>query len=297
MLTIDSELQELIPPLTAEEYRLLEENILAEGCRDALVVWDNTIIDGHNRYKICNQYGVEFNTVAKVFDDIEHAKDWIDMNQLGRRNLTPDQMRLLRGRRYNRQKKTYSEAGALKSRDHNDPGRTADKLAKEHGVSSPTIKRDGRLYAEIEELKPQFPEEVKKVLSGQAPIKSVFDAKRASEKIEASWTEDELKRKQKVIDGETVVANIYKDIKLIDWAKEEGLYQRIDRATKWGNPFEIPDDGDREEVCVSYTIYYGLKKSLHSKVDELKGAVLGCHCYPAQCHGDYLAGVANNENR
>ena len=58
--------------------------------------------------------------------------------------LTPDQMSLLRGRRYNRAKKTYSEAGALKSRDQIDPGRTADRLAKEHGISAATIKRDGK---------------------------------------------------------------------------------------------------------------------------------------------------------
>jgi 16S rRNA G966 N2-methylase RsmD len=88
VLRIDEELHDLIPPLTAEEYRQLEENIIAEGCRDALVVWNDTIIDGHNRYEICTQHGIEFNTVGKEFENKDVAKVWIIDNQKGRRNLT-----------------------------------------------------------------------------------------------------------------------------------------------------------------------------------------------------------------
>ncbi|MDW7730685.1 MAG: hypothetical protein SCJ94_11910 [Bacillota bacterium] len=73
-------------------------------------------------------------------------------NDPGRRNLTPDQMRLLRGRRYNRVKMTKAEAGAIGggSKDQNDTClNTAQKLSKEHGVSAPTIKRDGKFYEEV----------------------------------------------------------------------------------------------------------------------------------------------------
>jgi N6-adenosine-specific RNA methylase IME4 len=168
VLRVDEELQELIPPLTAEEYRQLEENIIKEGCRDALVVWNDTILDGHNRYEICTQHGVEFQTVDKNFTDKEQAKDWIDMNQLGRRNLTPDQMRLLRGRRYNRQKRPQGGTGANQymQKDQNDLSATADKLAKEHGVSAPTIKRDGKFYEEVEQLKEQYPDKIKEIFDG-----------------------------------------------------------------------------------------------------------------------------------
>jgi len=69
--------------------------------------------------------------------------DWIDANQLGRRNLTPDQMSLLRGRRYNRAK--GKQGGDHRSKYQNDTLiDTAARLAKEHGVSAPTIKRDGQ---------------------------------------------------------------------------------------------------------------------------------------------------------
>ena len=47
-LIIDPEFKELIPPLTAEEYSGLEQSIIAEGCREPIITWDNIIIDGHN---------------------------------------------------------------------------------------------------------------------------------------------------------------------------------------------------------------------------------------------------------
>ena len=62
-MKIDAEFQSLIPPLTYEEKKMLEESILSEGCRDAIVVWNDTIIDGHNRYEICKKHGIHFETV------------------------------------------------------------------------------------------------------------------------------------------------------------------------------------------------------------------------------------------
>ena len=87
-ISIDTEFKNLIPPLTAEEYAGLEESIVKEGCRDAIVLWGETIIDGHNRYEICTKHGVDFRTVQKDFDDRNAAKLWMMQNQLARRNLT-----------------------------------------------------------------------------------------------------------------------------------------------------------------------------------------------------------------
>ncbi len=87
-LRIDSELKKLIPPLTLEEYKQLEENIIAEGCRDALVVWGGVIVDGHNRYEICKKNGIEFKKMDKQFESMDAVKVWIINNQKGRRNLT-----------------------------------------------------------------------------------------------------------------------------------------------------------------------------------------------------------------
>ena len=104
-LRINEQLRKWITPLTNDEYSNLEKSILAEGCRDALLVWGDTIIDGHNRFEICSRHGIKFITKEMRFENIEDVKDWIDFNQLSRRNLTDSQRELIIGRRYNREKK------------------------------------------------------------------------------------------------------------------------------------------------------------------------------------------------
>ena len=86
-MIIDNEFRSLIPPLTDEEYEGLKASILAEGCRDALVLWGDTLIDGHNRYQICTEYGIPYRTVQKDFADRDEAMLWMMQNQLSRRNL------------------------------------------------------------------------------------------------------------------------------------------------------------------------------------------------------------------
>ncbi len=174
-LRIDLEFASLIPPLTPDELTQLEKNILADGCRDALIIWEdkNIILDGHNRYRICNQHEIKFKTTALDMANREAAADWIDANQLGRRNLTPEAASLLRGRRYNRTKKTAHDGGKGKSRsgDQNDTHlpSTAASIADQHGVSEPTIKRDGQFAAAVEKLKPTVPDIEKRVMTGNVP--------------------------------------------------------------------------------------------------------------------------------
>ena len=86
-MKIDKEFAGLIPPLTEAEYKGLETSILSEGCRDALVVWNDTLVDGHNRYRICTEHNIAYKTVSKEFDDRDAAMLWMMNNQLGRRNL------------------------------------------------------------------------------------------------------------------------------------------------------------------------------------------------------------------
>ena len=86
-MIIDKEFADLIPPLTEEEYRGLEASIIAEGCRDALIVWKDILVDGHNRFKICTEHGIAFQVLQKEFSDRDAVKLWMLGNQLGRRNL------------------------------------------------------------------------------------------------------------------------------------------------------------------------------------------------------------------
>ena len=90
-LRIDPEFEEKIPPLTEDEFLLLEQNIVADGeVLDPLIIWNDTILDGHNRYRILKKHPeIPFKTYPKDFSDKYAAIAWICNNQLGRRNLTP----------------------------------------------------------------------------------------------------------------------------------------------------------------------------------------------------------------
>jgi DNA modification methylase len=87
-LNINNELKDLIPPLSQSEYSTLEQSIIDEGCRDKILTWNDTIIDGHNRYEICNRHKIPFATEDRDFDSIEDVKIWMIDNQKGRRNLS-----------------------------------------------------------------------------------------------------------------------------------------------------------------------------------------------------------------
>mgnify|MGYP002813614194 CR=1 FL=1 len=52
-LIINQDFKNLLFPLSTDEYKTLTDSIVTEGCRDSIVVWNNIIIDGHNRYNIC----------------------------------------------------------------------------------------------------------------------------------------------------------------------------------------------------------------------------------------------------
>lgn len=87
-MIIDPKLKKYIRPLSKNEYQALESSILADGCRDALVVWGGVLVDGHNRYEICTKHKIEFETVEMDFKNVDEVKEWMLLNQLGRRNLS-----------------------------------------------------------------------------------------------------------------------------------------------------------------------------------------------------------------
>lgn len=84
---IDPEFEALIPPLSEDERAGLEESIKARGCRVPLDVWDGVLVDGHNRFKICTEHGIPFETKPIEFEDRRAARMWIIRNQFDRRNL------------------------------------------------------------------------------------------------------------------------------------------------------------------------------------------------------------------
>ena len=149
-MIIDEQFRTLIPPLTDDEFSRLEESILKDGIRDKLVVWGETLIDGHNRYRIATKHGLAYETVQKDFESREHALNWIISNQLGRRNLNPNQIAYLRGKRYETEKvisafkgNQYVDSGGLPNANHrNNQPKTSEVLGSEYGVHKSTIIRN-----------------------------------------------------------------------------------------------------------------------------------------------------------
>ena len=95
-ITINEDLRAYIDPLTEEEYAALERSLLAEGCRDALVLWGDLLVDGHNRYSICQKHGIPFQTVQnQAFQSIDDVHLWMIDNHLGRRSVSDFQRGIL----------------------------------------------------------------------------------------------------------------------------------------------------------------------------------------------------------
>jgi len=135
-LTVKPQFKSLISPLSDDEFNQLEENILAHGCRDAIKHWKGIIIDGHNRYAICQKHNLPYQSVNLRFTSNQDATVWIIANQLGRRNLT-DASRI---------KLALKKANLLRDRARNNRGQTGNEsihllkiAAKEAGVSTETV--------------------------------------------------------------------------------------------------------------------------------------------------------------
>lgn len=178
-LKIDSEFAELIPAPDAEELKWLEESIKKEGCTDPLIVWNGTIIDGHNRYNICTRLGIPFSYQEKEdLSDRNEVKAWIIERQLSRRNLTKYQKSKL-ALKYEpllkeQAKERQSEAGRNKlpqiSAEAPDKRETRNKVADLAGVSRDTIARVKKIEAVADE------ETKQKLESGQLSINKAYNS-------------------------------------------------------------------------------------------------------------------------
>jgi hypothetical protein len=175
-IVIREEFKSLIPPLTADEFQQLEANILAEGVRDPLVLWQDgeelVLIDGHNRFTICTTHALKFQHKILSFASEDDAKKWMVTNQLGRRNLSPEQQSYLRGLRY-LQEKSQGQRTDLTSGQNvkkSEGETTAAKLGAEFNVSERTIVRDGEFVKGIDKLEEEMPGQRLEILSGKSPL-------------------------------------------------------------------------------------------------------------------------------
>ena len=187
-LTIAPEFKGKIPPLREEELKQLEENILADGVIiNPLIVWDDMIVDGHNRYRILQKHPeIQFTTYEKEFPDRYAAIAWICKNQLGRRNLTPQQFKYLVGQRYEAEKQSKGiefQGNQYTSQDRsglgqNDPDQkshgTRSRIAKETQTSDSYVRRAAHFAKGVDAADETEPGIKQEILSGS--IKSTEKA-------------------------------------------------------------------------------------------------------------------------
>lgn len=176
--------QALCPKLSDEEFRLLEESIIDEGCRDPLVVWQcgqkALIVDGHTRYAICTKYRIPFKTRLLKLESRQAAMGWAARNQLGRRNATEEQKSYLRGKLYRETK--GEQGGDRKSNCQNGTliGDTAEKIAEETGVSPRTVHRDESFSESVDALSEKSETLKHAALQGEIPKSAVVALASAS---------------------------------------------------------------------------------------------------------------------
>jgi len=271
-IIVDPEFEFLLPLLDKETYALLEQNILANGCRDALVTWGNVLVDGHNRLRICRMHDIPFKTVSMNFDSRSAAIIWIIGNQVSRRNLLPIQLSHFRGLHYQADKKImtnpegknqFKEVGRHYD-DQPKMRRTVERLSEQYKVSPKTIERDAKVAQAIDAIGEISPEAKRKILSGDAVLdKKVLQELSSKPKQEltelAAEIQDDTYTARKL---EAKAAAKQKDSADILFGKMRSVDTAIDKFTE-AFVSELPK-------VIRSADKVGLRIALRSSIDQLE---------------------------
>jgi N6-adenosine-specific RNA methylase IME4 len=223
-MKILQELESLIPPLSNEEFKQLERNILEEGIREPLITWNGILIDGHNRYRIAQEHDINYETLEKEFENINRVKEWMIHNQFGRRNLSNYQRSVLAlhldsvfKERAKEKMKLSEGKGIQKSEDLKEPEFIVMKeIGKVANVSHDTI-------AKVKKIEATATPEVKARLNtGTMSINEAYKEIKKEEKIEER-KEDIKKQLQDIESGKLPELLGKYEVIAIDppWAYEE----------------------------------------------------------------------------
>jgi len=182
-MEVKEEFKNLIPALSVEEYAQLEANILEEGIREPIITWNGYIIDGHNRFSIAQRFDLEYKTTSKYFSSEESVKEWMILNQFGRRNLSNYQRSVLALEleevfSKKAKKKQKEGGGAVPQKSAKPPIETRNELSKVASVSHDTISK-------VKKIQEKAPQEVKaKLATGEVSINAAYKEIKKEEKKE-----------------------------------------------------------------------------------------------------------------
>ena len=177
VFVLDPEFRRLIPPLTPDEYKRLEEDILDHGCLDPLIVWNDILLDGHNRYEICNRHQLPYQVKSLLFESRDHALSWICTHQIGRRNVSEENRKYILGKLYEVQKRVnVRNPFGNNQYSHGKPPAydtkygLATDLGEKYHVSHSTIEKYARYSRAIDRLAEVSPSMLPKIMSGEVHI-------------------------------------------------------------------------------------------------------------------------------
>jgi ParB-like chromosome segregation protein Spo0J len=285
------------PMMDEDKLKELAEDIAKNGQLVPVWLYEGKILDGRNRWAACNIAGVEPKT--KEYTGDEPTAFAVSLNDRRRHmgksalaavaaELEPHFAEDAKRRQAEQAKRNQPQAQKVEKLPPIEKAKAREEAAKSVGVND-------RYVQDAKKVKTEAPEVFERLKAGKITLQ---DAKReVAKKPTDDWRRDERERQAKVLKGETVVANEQADKNLICWAESQRLSVRVDRSSRYGNPFVLNEDGDRDFVCDCYERHYlPNKPSIHSRISELKGRVLICHCFPQRCHGDVLAKMANEAN-
>jgi hypothetical protein len=291
------------PMMDEAKLHELADDIRKNGQLVPVWLYEGKILDGRNRWAACKIAGVEPKT--KEYTGNEPTAFAVSLNDR-RRHMNKGSLAAVAA-----ELEPFFAADA-KRRQRDSGGDKKSAIAKSvmEKVPEPIEKKpapparqeaaksvgvNDRYVSDAKKVKNEAPEVFERLKAGKITLQ---DAKReVAKKPTDDWRQDERDRQVEVENGFTVVANAAADKNLICWAESKGLAVRIDRSTRYGNPFVLNEDGDRDDVCSAYERHYlPHKPSITERIEagELTGKVLVCHCYPQRCHGDCLAAEANS---
>lgn len=227
-LILDDEFEHLIPPLSSEENQMLEESLLQNGCRDPLSIWDGTILDGYNRYRICQKHNIPYRTVTIDIDDRDEAINWICSNQMARRNISEETRRYLIGKQYEAAKRIGSRnpSGANQYTQSEVSPRILGKplqdlrkhgiatlIGQEYHVSHATVEKYGRYARALDYIKTIDSTIVPGILRGSIHIgqDNLIDLSTLSPQEIRSVTSDMPLEAPYHCDRETIIGSLMKN--------------------------------------------------------------------------------------
>lgn len=286
----------IFPEAKPDDYARLIDDIQTNGydVDQPVIIYQGAILDGWNRNKACVELSIK--PSIRVFDGSDIEAIQLVMRTNKRRNLNSGQWATIaveaedimgaiaeQVEKDRREKQAATQSEPVQQKIVTQPANrnVTDTKAAE-------IFQTNRTYInQASKIKKASPEVFAKVKAGTMTMQ---DANKAVRAIPTSpWIQDEIDRSNDIIKGKTCLANAERDKNLIEWATKRSLVVYIDRGTIFGNPFVMPGDGDRDDVCDAYADHYLTHKpTISAKLETLRGKLLVCHCYPDRCHGQSL---------